>query len=92
MAYTEIKQYDEAIVHLEKFLLLKPKADLESLHLAALYATVGRVEDARTLVNKALSKDPTLTVDKVLRRIIRDQTSPDSQQWLAENLRKAGLP
>lgn len=94
LACTEIKKYEEAISYFERFLILRPKSVLESFHLAALYVAVGREEDARVIVKKALSKDPTLTVSKVLQMTagIKEKGPSHSKQLLENQLPKAGLP
>jgi len=93
LAYTEMRRYEEAIRYFEKFLVLKPKSTLQSLHLAALYMAVGRDDEGREIVQRNLSKDPTLTISKVLQMgpSGKDKSS-NSKQLLADYLPKAGLP
>jgi adenylate cyclase len=94
LAHTELERYEDAVPYFEKFMLLKPKAVMESLTLSALYVAVGRDEEARAIVKKALNKDPTLTVNKVLQMITieKEKEPSNSRQLLAEQLPKAGLP
>lgn len=93
LTYRDMGRYEDAIPYFEKFMLIKPKAVMEYLHLAACYAAVGRDEEARVIIKKVLSKDPTLTVEKVLRRIPpkKEKKPSKEKQLLAEQLRRAGL-
>lgn len=94
LTYHDMQRYEDAITYLEKFMRLKPKAVIESLHLAASYEAVGRDEEARAIIKKVLRKDPTMTVEKVLRRVTSKKGKEPSKnkQLLSDQLRRAGLP
>jgi adenylate cyclase len=58
--------------------------------LAAAYAQLGRTTDAAVARDKALVRQPDLNISGILR--IRHYSDPLAAQYLAEGLRKAGLP
>lgn len=92
--FRDMQRFEDAITYLEKFMRLKPKAVIESLHLAASYEAVGRDEEAQAIIRKVLRKDPTMTVEKVLRRLTpkKGKEPSKNEQLLSDQLRRAGLP
>ncbi len=91
-AYYNAKRYSEALIPLKEFVGRHPEFMRPRRALAATYAQLGRIDDARTLVDEILTVEPAASL-----RQERDVTLPqykylhDFDHWL-EGLRKAGLP
>ncbi|MGB5329745.1 MAG: tetratricopeptide repeat protein, partial [Gammaproteobacteria bacterium] len=85
-----MKRYDEALPILEDALERNPAFDRVHLNLAALYAQLGRIEDAEWSVEEALAINPEITLAKERRESIYLHES-DLEHYV-DALRKAGVP
>ncbi|HUU40791.1 MAG TPA: tetratricopeptide repeat protein, partial [Desulfatiglandales bacterium] len=89
-AYCDMGKYEMAIHFLEKSLSIYPDSIVPLLSLAICYAGVGREEDARASVGRALKIDPKITIENYVMRIPKKDKA--LLKDFAELLRKAGLP
>jgi tetratricopeptide (TPR) repeat protein len=89
-AYTEIQQYDLALATYRDVLARAPHQDWGHLGSAIVYVRLGKVEEARSQVAKALALDPKLTLDSFAAsdRFYKD---PKTLEGILEDLRRAGL-
>jgi len=89
-SYSLLGRFDEAIATDKKRLARNPNNAFSDLRLAAVYAELGRDEEARFHVREALKKNPSYTLAQV-----RD-TDPYQQETVMEHylglLRTAGMP
>jgi len=83
-------QTDRAVLILEKLARQEPEWTEGLVQLAATYASVGRLEEASSTVEKILSCDPTYTTSRYLGLL--QFKSPKRNEWIRELLIKAGLP
>jgi len=83
-------RYDEALPILEEALDRNPAFDRIHLNIAAIYAQLGRIEDAEWSVEEALAINPDITLSKERRESIYQRES-DLEHYL-DALRKAGVP
>jgi TolB-like protein/Tfp pilus assembly protein PilF len=82
-------RYDEAVAWAHRTLELAPRDDLAYRTLAASYAQLGRLEEARKALEEELRLDPGLSLRKV-RQQNRTTDADFLARWL-DGLRKAGL-
>jgi adenylate cyclase len=85
-----MKRYDEALLLLEESVDRNPAFDRSHLHLAAVYAELGRLDDAAWSVDEALAISPDITLEQELRDSLYKR-DVDIEHYLAA-LRKAGVP
>jgi tetratricopeptide (TPR) repeat protein len=83
-------RYEKAVEWARQSVRLNPDDELGYRSLAASYAQLGRLDEARAAVKEALRIDPDLTLAKV--RSQNPSTDPDFLARWIEGLRKAGLP
>ncbi|MBI3757457.1 MAG: adenylate/guanylate cyclase domain-containing protein [Deltaproteobacteria bacterium] len=88
-AYRVAGRYEEALVPLKKFLTLNPNNVPVRLNLAACYAELGRIEEARAEVAEALRLNPTFSLEQA-KQIYPFKDPADLERFLA-SWRKAGL-
>jgi TolB-like protein/tetratricopeptide (TPR) repeat protein len=86
-ALFELYRYAEAA---ETFERVTSPAHWDHYHLAACYANLGRLSDARLQIAKTIEKAPFLTVSSFRRRSW--YASSDDLQHALDSLRRAGLP
>jgi adenylate cyclase len=89
IAYLTTGRCEEALVPLKKVLTLNPNYGPAHLHLAACYAELGRLGEARTEVAEVLRVNPKASLE-VIKQISPDKNPADLERFLAA-LRKAGL-
>jgi TolB-like protein/Flp pilus assembly protein TadD len=89
-AYYGTKQYEQAIEPLRSAVNRYPKFITPRRHLAATYAQLGRLEEARAEIEAALRLDPSLSVS-FYRNRVHYANAADLEHYL-DGLRKAGLP
>ncbi len=88
--FFNMERYDEALPILEESVSRNPAIDRMHLTLAAIYAQLGRIEDAEWSVEEALAINPDITLTKERRESIY-QSESDLEHFLGA-LRKAGVP
>jgi TolB-like protein/predicted Zn-dependent protease len=91
VAYRMLGRYGEAEAALKEFYDRNPTRNLMSVTaLAATYSMMGRSEEARSLVDKALELDSNASLERVAKmHYFRD---PAHLERILDALRKAGLP
>jgi tetratricopeptide (TPR) repeat protein len=89
-ALTEIQQYDFALATYRDVLARAPHQHWGHLGSAIVYVRLGKVEEARSQVAKALALDPKLSLDSFA---ASDRFYKDSKtlEGILEDLRRAGL-
>ncbi len=75
-----------------RILRLNPDAVIAYRALAASYAQLGRIDEARAALAEVLRIDPDRTLEKVKRTITDLGFDPDVIEHQIDGLRKAGLP
>jgi len=89
MAYRLTGRYDEAIEALKRYRERNPEAVFAYTELAILYGQLGRIEEARALVEELLAKNPTFCLeDYANTRFFKDHAELERE---LDALRKAGL-
>jgi len=83
-----LKRYSEALPPLLETMLRAPNFTICRLFLAAVYAQLGRLDEARAEANQILTKWPAYKINPT--RILYKE--PSDIQNLLDGLRKAGLP
>jgi adenylate cyclase len=92
IAYYDAKRYAEALIPVKEFSGRSPKLMDARLLLAATYAQLGRIEEARTVVEEILASHPDFSLRQERESSLRYyKFSHGLEHWL-EGLRKAGLP
>jgi tetratricopeptide (TPR) repeat protein len=88
------RRYEEAVDWAKKSVRENRDTELAYRALAASYAQLGRVDEARAAVAQALRIDPELTLEKVKGENARvnPDFDPDFTERQIDGLRKAGLP
>jgi len=89
-AYYVLKRYADALPSLREFASRAPNHRSAHIWLAATYAQLGQLEQARTHVAEILRIEPGCRVSR-LRRLIVHRNADDADHIL-DGLRKAGLP
>jgi len=95
ICYRMVGQYEESVAALEEGLRRFRKGgatawDRGYLYLAATYSMMGRLEEARDFVSKALEFNPKMTVGLWRKRL--QFKDPKHTERILDSLRKAGLP
>ncbi len=85
-AYYALRQYDEAVDALEG--MTNPAIGARLL--AASYAQLGNVDNARMHAEQVLRDQPDFSVEEWTKKL--PEIDPAETEHLAEGLRKAGLP
>ena len=89
-AFHSLERYDEAIAAYRRTISRSPDFFYAHLHLAAAYAQLGRMEEAKAEAAEALRMDPGCSVQRVAQRLpLKD---PAALARLVDGMRKAGLP
>ena len=89
-AYSWVGRYEEAIAAFKKSLQRAPNDLITHLRLTTTYVWAGRLNNARTQVDKVLRINPKYSLEQVAKRpLYRNQA--DQERYL-DALRKAGLP
>jgi adenylate cyclase len=89
-AFHSLERYEEAIVAYQRTISRSPDFFYVRHFLAAVYAQLGRMEEARAEVAEALRMDPGFSGLRVAQRLpLKD---PAALARLVDGLRKAGLP
>jgi adenylate cyclase len=91
VAHYLLKRYTQALPPLQECASRAP--DLRSVHvwLAAIYAQLGKLEEAQTEAVEALRIEPQYTLERTQARLCPFKRSEDAEH-LFDGLRKAGLP
>jgi Flp pilus assembly protein TadD len=89
-AYFLGRRYQEAVATHEK--VTRRHRTSFWLYLAASYAQLDRMEEARAAIAEALKLKPQLLLDHEIQRREKNGFSPVNAEHLREALRKAGLP
>jgi adenylate cyclase len=90
IAYRKARQYEEAVAVCRKLIQIKPDYIYPHITLAATFAEIDKLEEAKVEVKEVLRINPKYTVKLVPRSFPwKDQTELDR---LADSLREAGLP
>jgi adenylate cyclase len=92
MSYRMIGRYEESAAALEEYLERgkDKKHSRDYLYLATTYSMMGRDEEARSLVAKALELNPKMSVESWRKRFL--YKDPVNTERCLDALRKAGLP
>jgi adenylate cyclase len=85
-----LKQYSEALAPSRECAARAPNLRLGHLCLAAAYAQLGRIDEARIEAAEVLQIDPKWTIDKGSRLLPFKR--PEDAEHMFDGLRKAGLP
>jgi adenylate cyclase len=89
-AYTEIQQYDLALATFRDVLARAPHKHWGHFGSAIVYMRLGRVEEARKQVQKALALEPKLSLESYAVSA-RNHKDPEILAGMLDDLRKAGL-
>jgi adenylate cyclase len=82
-------RYSEAVGLLKRRILRNPNTDASRVLLAAAYAQMGLIEEARTAWREALKINPTYSLDQ--RRKVLPYKNPQDFERFVDGLRKAGV-
>lgn len=91
IARFHLKEYSQALPLLREFAFRSPNVNQGHIVLAACFAQLGRLDEARAEAAEALRIDPTYTIDGTQRRVSLFKR-PEDAEHLFDALRKAGLP
>jgi TolB-like protein/class 3 adenylate cyclase/Flp pilus assembly protein TadD len=80
----------EAVVSLRKAISHKPKTDLPYAFLAAVYADMGRMEEAKQAAREVTRLNPTFSANRFMKSHTLHDAARDAR--FVELLRRAGLP
>ena len=90
-AHYVLKQYEQALPVLRDCVTRAPNLPAGHRYLAATYAQLGRMDEARAEAAAALRIQPSYSIAETTRRILGFK-SPEDGEHLFDGLRKAGLP
>lgn len=90
-AFYMLKRYPEALPRLRECVLRAPNFMAGHKQLAATYAQLGQLQQAREESAKVLRMHPNWTISGVERHFVSFKSSDDLEHYL-DGLRKAGLP
>ena len=91
LAHYMLKQYAEAVIPLRECIARAPNFRPAHVWLAASYARLGQMREARAEAAEVLRIEPTYTITGTSKRIMRFKNAKDAAHIFA-GLRKAGLP
>jgi adenylate cyclase len=91
LAHYTLKQYSQALPPLKECALRAPNYGAVHLWLAATYARLEQLEDARAEAAKVLQLDPDFTIDRTARSTITFKYDEDGEHCF-DAMQKAGLP
>jgi adenylate cyclase len=91
LAHYMLKQYPQAVQLLRQHVSRAPQVIVFHAWLAANYARLGRLEEARAEAAEVLRIDPDLTITRTVRRLVAFKQAKDDKHFF-DGLRKAGLP
>ena len=89
-AFHSLERYDEAIAAYRRTISRNPDFFYAHLHLAAAYAQLGRMEEAKSEAAQTLRIDPSFSVQRVAQRLPLKDAAALAR--LVDGMRKAGLP
>jgi tetratricopeptide (TPR) repeat protein len=89
-ALHSLERYDEAVVAYRRVISRNPDFLGGHMYLAAAYAQLGRMKEAKSEAVEVLRIDPSLSVQRVAPRLPYKDAAALAR--LVEGLRKAGLP
>ena len=89
IAYRVARRYEEAIVSLKKALILSPDLWVVHANLAACYAELGRLEEARAAVAELRRLNPKFSLE-VFKHFLPYKDPAEIEHFL-DGMRKAGL-
>ena len=90
VSYRVLGRFEDAIAADMKRLARDPHNTLSNFRLAAVYAGMGREDEARAQVAEALKKNPNASIHQV--RVSEPYRDEDEMERYLDGLRKAGLP
>src|SRR5262249_45813691 len=91
MAHYMLKQYSQALAVLRNFVSHAPNMRPAHLWLAATYAQLGQVKEARSEADEVLRLQPDYTIAGTSKKFIAFKHTRDEEHFL-DGMRKAGLP
>jgi adenylate cyclase len=91
LAHYMLKQYPQALPLLRECTIRAPNLRAVHLWLAATYAQLGKLEEARVEAAEVLRIEPTWTIDGAGAQINAFKRTEDAEHYF-DGLRKAGLP
>jgi tetratricopeptide (TPR) repeat protein len=89
-AFQSLQRYDEAVAAYRRTIGRNPDFATAHLHLAAAYAQLGRMEEAKAEATQTLRIDPSWSVQRVAHRLPLKDAATLAR--LVDGMRKAGLP
>ncbi len=89
-AYYLARRHEEAIEPFQRYIERKPSRGFPHAMLAAIYAELGRDEEARTKVTDTLKHDPEYSLETFKKT--KFYKNPEDLTRVLNALRKAGLP
>jgi adenylate cyclase len=89
-AYYSLERYDDAVVSYRRANSRNPATSTVHLHLAATYAQLGRLEEAKAEAAQTLRIDPSWSVRRIAQRLPLKDAAALAR--LVDGMRKAGLP
>jgi adenylate cyclase len=89
-AFHSLQRYDDAIAAYRRTISRNPDFFYPHIHLAAAYAQLGRMEEAKAEAAEALRMDPSFSVQRVAQRLPYKDAAALAR--LVDGMRKAGLP
>jgi adenylate cyclase len=90
-AHYMLKQYSEALPLLRECVSRAPNLRAGHTWLAAIYAQLGKLEEARAEAAEVLRIEPKYTIEGTQARLSRFKRPEDAEHYF-DGLRKAGLP
>jgi adenylate cyclase len=89
-AFQSLERCDEAVVAFRRVISRNPDFFYAHMHLAAAYAELGRMEEAKSEAVKVLTMNPSFSVLRVAGRLPFKDTATLAR--LVDGMRRAGLP
>jgi TolB-like protein/class 3 adenylate cyclase len=91
LAHYMLKQYSQALPLLRDCVSLSPNWRSGHVFLAAIYAQMGKLEEARAEVAEVIRIEPNYSIGGIARPTVVFKNTEDDQHYF-DGLRKAGLP